>query len=284
MASTRKSTPTKIRTAAGHTQTYHVATGPEPREAVTPLAKTEPVTLAPALADAEFDPITGLNAEGWTRDGLDRDGYAQFRKPLDDYGYTPLGFTFDNFDHDGNHRDTGTQFNPEGRDRHGFGADGLVHSEDDPTPGRYNEYGFSADGIHRGTRLPWDKRDFDWDGQHRDTRTPYNPDGYGRAGFDPRLMTRTADGLDRRDFDNDGRDQKGNHYTTGGPLDSRGFAADGVNALTGTTLDSEGWDAHSRTKEGDKLMNGRARLASRGRQGPDTPWTLGTWVRKNISA
>lgn len=62
MASTRKTTPTKIRTAAGHVQTYHVATGPEPREAVTPLTKTEPVTLAPALADAETA-IPGIRFE-----------------------------------------------------------------------------------------------------------------------------------------------------------------------------------------------------------------------------
>ena len=53
MTSTRKTTPKRIRTPAGHTQTYHVASGPEPREGVALLKKAEPQTLAPALANAE---------------------------------------------------------------------------------------------------------------------------------------------------------------------------------------------------------------------------------------
>jgi hypothetical protein len=48
LTNSRPSTPTKIMTAAGHKQVYHVATGPKPREAVAASAKAEPKTLAPA--------------------------------------------------------------------------------------------------------------------------------------------------------------------------------------------------------------------------------------------
>ena len=50
MTNARPTTPTRIMTAAGHKQVYHVATGPKPREAVAALAQPAPQPLAPAAA------------------------------------------------------------------------------------------------------------------------------------------------------------------------------------------------------------------------------------------
>lgn len=50
MTNARPTKPQRIRTADGHVQTYYVATGPEPREAVATLTKPDPQPLAPAAA------------------------------------------------------------------------------------------------------------------------------------------------------------------------------------------------------------------------------------------
>lgn len=48
MINFRPTTAKRIRTTAGHVQTYHTAAGPKPMEAVATLAKADPQPLAPA--------------------------------------------------------------------------------------------------------------------------------------------------------------------------------------------------------------------------------------------
>ena len=67
MTNARPTTPTRIMTAAGHKQVYHVATGPKPREAVAALAQPAPQPLAPAAATSttsETGLVTISNPEG----------------------------------------------------------------------------------------------------------------------------------------------------------------------------------------------------------------------------
>ena len=50
MTNARPTKPQRIRTTAGHIQTYHTAVGPKPMEAVATLTKPDPQPLAPAAA------------------------------------------------------------------------------------------------------------------------------------------------------------------------------------------------------------------------------------------
>lgn len=249
------------------------ATGPVAGP-VTPLQPAIQPMLTKAPSGTEFDPVTGRNAGGWTRDGwhdegwhfnlrfdtngLDRDGYAIYSKPLDDYGFTPHGFDLGDFDRDGVHRDTGTPFNLEGRDRHSFGANGRVNVNGDPAfAGPHNIDGFLINGIHRVTGSEFDERGFDWNYIHRDTGTRFDERGFTRRGKTRDGTSLNAEGRDFRNCDSSGRDQAGNHFRTGTPLDHRGFDAAGVNAETGTVLDSDGWDVNKLRKNGRSHVGGR---------------------------
>lgn len=67
MTNARPTTPKRIRTAAGHVQTYHTAVGPKPREAVATLAKVDTQPLAPTRATSTTSKtglVTISNADG----------------------------------------------------------------------------------------------------------------------------------------------------------------------------------------------------------------------------
>ena len=67
MNNARPTKPQRIRTTAGHVQTYHTAVGPKPMEAVATLPKPDPQPLAPAAATtttSETGLVTIRNPEG----------------------------------------------------------------------------------------------------------------------------------------------------------------------------------------------------------------------------
>ena len=257
--------------ARPHRQTYHVSVPPEAEPIVTRAPTSKVSSLIPpkkADASSEYDPITGLNAGGWTRDGWhngrrfdpsgrDRDGYAEFEKQWDDHGFTPAGFTLEDFGRDGNHRDTGTPFGPDGRDRHGFWPDGTTQREGSVAVHQRNTSGFRADATHHITGAQFDEHGFDWDFNHQATGNQFDEHGFGRYGQTRDRTGRDAEGRDYRGFDRTGRDVDGNHHATGTPLDVRGFNVDGVHGETGTTLDAEGWDINKRRANGKVHVKGR---------------------------
>lgn len=69
------------------------------------------------------------------------------------------------FDQNGRHRDTGTEYDPDGWNQYGFDEFGYHCS----TGTRYDEDGFDANG-------------FDWEGRHCDTGTFVDSDGYDATG------------------------------------------------------------------------------------------------------
>ena len=271
MAKKSKLTPTRvsIKLASGKTTTgiRHKNLVPAP-SALTPPAGpahdslTSPLVgkIAATEEHPEFDPETGLDARGWTRNGLhcwtqdgrsyygkydaygrDRDGYSVLEKPLDDLGFTPRGFDVNDFDRSGIHRETGTELDLGGRDRHGFyGVTGLPILRPCSVNLQHNPAGFGPDGFHRDTGMEFDDHGFDWNHIHPTTGTRFDERGFSHDGQTRDYTGIDADGRDFRGYGPDRRDAAGNHFLTGTPLDSQGFDAAGINATTGTRLDAWG--------------------------------------------
>jgi hypothetical protein len=85
-------------------------------------------------------------------------------------GHDIEGYDARGFDFDGIHRETGTEFDSEGRAQNGTAYNHDGYDVDGYNRSGYNEDGYDSEG--------YDDRGFDCDGTHRDTGTDYDEDGY----------------------------------------------------------------------------------------------------------
>lgn len=107
------------------------------------------------------------------------------------------------WDIDGNHRDTHTQFGPDGFNSVGLDAEGFSR---DGFKNGYNRAGFNKQG--------WDR------------------EGYMPSGFHHKTM------LARSGFDAEGWARTGIHATTGKPYDADGYDRNGYHRITGINKDT----------------------------------------------
>lgn len=118
------------------------------------------------------------------------------------------------FDADGIHRDTGTEFNPDGYDRYGYDEDGFNrdgYNEDGYDADGYDEDGWNEDGLHRDTDTEF--------GPNRRTRdgSRYNSEGYDADGYNDEGYN--EEGYGRDGYNEDGEDQYGNSRCENGDCD-----------------------------------------------------------------
>lgn len=184
------------------------------------------------------------------------------------------------FDENGIHKDTGTEYDPEGYDKYGFddiGVDREGFDRDGYGTDERDRYGYDREGYDQHG---YDIRGFDHDGIHRDTGTEYNrsgynkagydKDGYGRDGYDKDGFNRHGrdyQGFDREGFYYNGRDREG--YDRDG-YDKYGFNRDGINKDTGTEYDSAGFNKERINKEtGTRRDSGGYDIAGYDKNGLD---------------
>ena len=175
----------------------------------------------------------------------------------------------------GDHKETGTPYNPEGFDKNGYNEKGFDKDGynrqgfDNEGYGRdgFNASGWNRDEINKNTRTKYDSQGYDingWNAQgwnrqntNKETGNQYDKDGYNRNGLD-------SDGYDRQGLKG-GFDKDGIYAATGNPYNPQGNKADGtkwydeqgydfegfnsagwnsekINKMTGTAYDNQGYD------------------------------------------
>lgn len=187
---------------------------------------------------------TLYNEDGWDINGFNEAGWANLYGSCLTESEWLQGVSWRKLP---THRDTGTEYDAEGRNLFGFDADGYDRNGFDRigdygthmgydragfNPQGYNKngydrqgynkngnnrLGFNVDGIHCKTETVWSP-----DGIHGVTGTGYAPDGYDQNGRD-------AGGYGRDGFDWRGWDNKGIHKETGTRYNPNGLAESGLN-------------------------------------------------------
>ena len=183
----------------------------------------------------------GFDNKGYNVDGFKADGtYKQTGNIYDQNGFdvnhinNKTGTKLDEhgFDYMGIHSETGTKYNPRGFDQKGLWYSISDRERDYGTNKRYDEGGFSIDGIHKTTQTNYDK-----------------------FGFDVNHINNFTNGL----LDKHGFDYKGIHSKTGTLYDPRGFAMDGFwhdpskpegHSKRRTRYDSHGYDIDGYDRDG----------------------------------
>ena len=134
--------------------------------------------------------------------------YEELKKDVEnffDFTNKEIKYDSNGFDKDGNHKDTGKNYDPNGFNSYGINVN---------TNDKYECKGFDIKGIHIDTKTIYDPNGFDINGNHENTNDKYNPEGFNRNGF--HKDTKTI-------YDPNGLDRDGIHINTNDKYDSNGF-------------------------------------------------------------
>jgi len=149
------------------------------------------------------------------------------------------------FDLFGIHRDTGTEFDPNGITVDGDAYDSLGYDINGYNSDGYNASGWSANSINQETGTEFDANGLTIDGDEYDSRgfdiNGLSANGVNEAGFDVVTYihrdTGTEFDANGVTIDGDGYDQYG--YDVNG-YNADGFNRDGIHVATGTQFDESG--------------------------------------------
>jgi len=149
------------------------------------------------------------------------------------------------FSRNGIHRDTGTEYGPDGFNRYGFNEEGYDRSgydENGYDRSRFDEDGWHEEGWHRDTHTEFSPNRRTRDGS-RYNDSGYDADGYDSDGID-------EDGFYRDGYNDDGEDRNGFSRCDNGDCDDeycscRNAGCDELLDSCACVLEETGWQRHA---------------------------------------